>query len=203
MDSMFEGAAAFNQPLSFNTSKVTSVRVYICLECNFNNVKPDSDFLFSTQFIRWATCSKAQRPSINLFLSILLRLQMWVHMLALSLTTANEKPDSDFLYPTLQMHSMFYKAVAFNQDLRHFGDYFSHDFSQINLANIFLNSGCSNKNVPTSAAGPWCSYWFKTHSELRTAIQEYLSQGCTADMYCQARSDYGGAVSIVLRSSIA
>ena len=32
MDSMFEGATAFNQPLAFNTSKVTSVRVYICFE---------------------------------------------------------------------------------------------------------------------------------------------------------------------------
>ena len=45
-------------------------------------------FLFSAQFIRWATCSGVQQPSINHYLSILLRLQMWVHMLASSLTTA-------------------------------------------------------------------------------------------------------------------
>ena len=30
MNSMFSGAAAFNQPLSFNTTKVTDVRVYLC-----------------------------------------------------------------------------------------------------------------------------------------------------------------------------
>ena len=57
-------------------------------------------------------------------------------------------------FPTLQMHSMFYNAVAFNQDLCHFGDYFKPD---LNLDTIFWNSGCSNKNVPTSAAGPWCA----------------------------------------------
>ena len=76
MEFMFGHAAAFNQTLAFDTAEVTNVRLYDCLGSDFNNVKPDSDFLFSTQFIRWATCSKAQRPSINLFLSILLRLQM-------------------------------------------------------------------------------------------------------------------------------
>ena len=149
MQSMFRGAAAFNQPLSFDTAAVTNVSAYACFESD----------------------------------------------------DSNEKPDSDFLFPTLQMHSMFYKAVAFNQDLRHFGDY----FSQISLVDIFWNSGCSNKNVPTSVAGPWCAcYRFTTTSELRTAIQEYLSleQNCATNVTCQARSDYGGAVSIVLRSSL-
>ena len=102
---------------------------------------------------------------------------------------SNEKPDSDFLFPTLQMGSMFYGAAAFDQDLRHFGDY----FSQISLAKIFVMSGCSIKKAPTSATGPWCA--FNTNSELRTAIKEYLSQGCTTDMYCQARSNYRGSVS--------
>ena len=36
---------------------------------------------------------------------------------------------------------------------------------------------------------------FSTNSELRTAIQEYLGQGCSSDLNCQARSDYGGVVS--------
>ena len=36
---------------------------------------------------------------------------------------------------------------------------------------------------------------FTTNSELRTAVQEYLGQDCSIDLNCQARSDYGGAVS--------
>ena len=44
-------------------------------------------------------------------------------------------------------------------------------------------------NLPT---GP---HQFTTNSELRTAIKEYLGQGCPSDANCQARSDYGGAVS--------
>ena len=36
---------------------------------------------------------------------------------------------------------------------------------------------------------------FITNSELRTAVQEYLGQSCSSDVNCQARSDYGGAVS--------
>ena len=141
MHYMFWGAAAFNQPIAFNTTEVTNVRGIYFYEALLLQLKQqilifyfppnsldgrhvqrhsglqsttsfqyywgykcerhillwsptatiettDSDFLFSTQFIRWATCSKAQRPSINLFLSILLRLQVWVHMLASSLTTA-------------------------------------------------------------------------------------------------------------------
>ena len=74
---LFGGASAFNQPIAFDTAEVTYVRLYDCLGSDFNNVKPDSDFLFSTQFIRCTTCSKTQRPSINHCLSILLRLQMW------------------------------------------------------------------------------------------------------------------------------
>ena len=36
---------------------------------------------------------------------------------------------------------------------------------------------------------------FTTNAELRTAIREYIDQGCPSDANCQARSDYGGAVS--------
>ena len=34
MGYMFSGAGAFNQPISFKTSAVTSVRAYICVESN-------------------------------------------------------------------------------------------------------------------------------------------------------------------------
>ena len=36
---------------------------------------------------------------------------------------------------------------------------------------------------------------FATNSELRNAVKQYLGQGCSNDVNCQARSDYGGAVS--------
>ena len=36
---------------------------------------------------------------------------------------------------------------------------------------------------------------FATNSELKTAIKEYLGQGCSSDVNCPARSNYGGAVS--------
>ena len=153
MDAMFFEAEAFNQPLPFNTSKVTSVRVYL--------------FGFQPQ---WET-------------------RFWF-------------PISHQTY--YQMAGMFRDAAAFNQNLCHFGDY----FSQFSLVDIFGYSGCSNKNVPTSVAGPWCAvttcYRFTTNSELRTAIQEYLSleQNCATNVTCQARSHYNGAVSIVLRSSL-
>ena len=32
MEGMFEEATSFNQPLDFNTTKVTNVSVYTCLE---------------------------------------------------------------------------------------------------------------------------------------------------------------------------
>ena len=53
------------------------------------------------------------------------------------------------------MAYMFFDATAFNQDLCDFGD----NFSQIsnNAVNIFMDSGCSNENTPTSATGPWCN----------------------------------------------
>ena len=46
------------------------------------------------------------------------------------------------------------------------------------------------------------SHPFNTNAELRAAIKEYLDQGCTDDLNCQARSDYGGAVSRLWCSSI-
>ena len=100
------------------------------------------------------------------------------------------------------MGNMFYGATVFNQNLCHFGD----NFSQITAnTNMFMNSGCSNTNDPTSASGPWCNcYLFTTNSELRTAIKEYLSpeQGCTTDLNCLARTLYGGAVSRLWCSSM-
>ena len=48
-------------------------------------------------------------------------------------------------------------------------------------------------NIPTNL--PTRPHQFTANSELRTAIQEYLGQGCPSDANCQARSDYGGAVS--------
>ena len=44
---------------------------------------------------------------------------------------------------------------------------------------------------------------FTTNAELRTAIQEYLGQNCTTNVTCQALTDYGGAVSPLLCSSVA
>ena len=46
--------------------------------------------------------------------------------------------------------------------------------------------------LPSNNKGP---DQFTTKSELETAIWEYLEQGCPTDVNCQARSDYGGAVS--------
>ena len=57
-------------------------------------------------------------------------------------------------HPTYhQMSQMFWDATAFNQDLCHFRD----NLSQISVSSIFLNSGCSNKNPPTSAKRLWCA----------------------------------------------
>ena len=45
MAGLFYGAAAFNQPLSFNTASVTNVRVNLCLESD-RYERLDSDFQF-------------------------------------------------------------------------------------------------------------------------------------------------------------
>ena len=47
-------------------------------------------------------------------------------------------------------------------------------------------------NIPTNLP---TRHQFAWTLELRTAIREYLGQGCPSDANCQARSDYGGAVS--------
>ena len=63
----------------------------------------------------------------------------------------------------------------------------------------------SPTSKPTLSLQPtYTPFPFTTNSELRTAIKEYLSleQNCATNVTCQARSDYGGAVSIVLRSSL-
>ncbi|EJK45727.1 hypothetical protein THAOC_35645 [Thalassiosira oceanica] len=41
---------------------------------------------------------------------------------------------------------------------------------------------------------PSVSFKFTTNAELRTAIREYLSQGCPDDANCQAHSDYGDTI---------
>ena len=78
-----------------------------------------------------------------------------------------------------------------------------------------MSGYCLSKVTPSPTPSPTLSpqptlsptppptpHSFTTNSELRTAIQEYLSQGCTTDVNCQARSDYSGAVSRVWCSSI-
>ena len=62
MDWMFE-ATSFNQPLDFNTSKVTSVRAYICVESDHHE-RPDADFICPTRF-RWKACFMTIQSSIN------------------------------------------------------------------------------------------------------------------------------------------
>jgi len=62
----------------------------------------------------------------------------------------------------------------------------------------------SENPTPSPTAGPTPSptpspvlpsHPFATNAELKAAINEYLGQGCPNDLNCQARSDYGGAVS--------
>ena len=91
---------------------------------------------------------------------------------------------------------MFSGATAFNQDLCHYGG----NWPYANAIRMFEYSGCQNTLGPNSADGPWCAksscrHKFTTTPELKTAIKEYLGQGCASDLNCQARSDYGGAVS--------
>ncbi|EJK53998.1 hypothetical protein THAOC_26458, partial [Thalassiosira oceanica] len=47
----------------------------------------------------------------------------------------------------------------------------------------------SQQPTPSPTTAP-----LDTNAKLRTAIQEYLSQGCTNDVNCQARSKYGGTI---------
>ena len=66
-----------------------------------------------------------------------------------------------FSYPFYyQMFRMFFNAWDFNQDLCNFGDNMSQlSNSQITsiTMGMFDNSGCSDKDPPTSASGPWCA----------------------------------------------
>lgn len=58
------------------------------------------------------------------------------------------------------MFRMFFNAWDFNQDLCNFGDNMSQlSNSQITsiTMGMFDNSGCSDKDPPTSASGPWCA----------------------------------------------
>mmetsp|Transcript_33060 Transcript_33060/g.75500 ORF Transcript_33060/g.75500 Transcript_33060/m.75500 type:complete len:812 (-) Transcript_33060:177-2612(-) len=48
--------------------------------------------------------------------------------------------------------------------------------------------------TPSPTRSPVLPGQFTTNAELRTAIQEYLSQGCRSNSNCQARTDYNGAI---------
>ena len=97
------------------------------------------------------------------------------------------------------MDFMFNNATAFNQNLCHFGD----GWPFIAAWYMFVGSGCPVKTDPTSAGGPWCAVSACPHRfvdginpTLGQAVYEYKYQGCyTNNLNCQARSDYGGAVS--------
>ena len=58
---------------------------------------------------------------------------------------------------------------------------------------VVLPSNNKDGNIATNL--PTGPHQFIYTPELRTAIREYLVQGCPTDANCHARSDYGGAVS--------
>ena len=98
---------------------------------------------------------------------------------------------------------MFALATSFNQNLCN--TTFRSNWP-VSVDVIFENSGCSDTRSPAGVNGPWCSglcpHPFAPESpggppnyELITAVKEYLEQGCSSDLNCQARFDYGGAVS--------
>ena len=111
------GTGAFNQPLSFDTAEVTTVRVYTCLESNYYE-KADSHALFPIQLItRWKACLWPQQPSISNYLSILSRLQMWEYT-CFEYNRYETPADSPFSTQlNIQMQFMFSEAEAFNQPL--------------------------------------------------------------------------------------
>ena len=134
-----------------------------------------------------------QRPSINPYqTSILLRSRMWVNFCVDSI---GNQIWFHFRHDLFQMGYMFQGATAFNQNLCNFNS----NWPYTNVTVMFDDSGCSDTNIPANGTGPWCAasycHPFTTNSELSTAIKQYLSQGCSSDLNCQARSDYGGAVS--------
>ena len=55
---------------------------------------------------------------------------------------------------------------------------------------------------PTTLSPTTPRHSFTSNLELKTAIQEYLSQGCTTDEDCTARTLYGGAVSRLWQSAM-
>ena len=102
MKHMLYGTTAFNQPLAFDTAKVTTVRENIYY-LEFNRNEWGTRFWLSishpTCVIRWKPCLHLHRPSINHWLLMLLRLQMW-ECICLLEPNLNERPDSDFPFPT-------------------------------------------------------------------------------------------------------
>ncbi|EJK52759.1 hypothetical protein THAOC_27935 [Thalassiosira oceanica] len=116
MKHMFYGALAFNQPLSFHTAKMSFM------------------FYGTTAFNQPLSFDTAKMGSM--FYG----------------ATAFNQPLS---FDTAEMWAMFDGASAFNQDLCHFGDNFS--LNDVQVEDMFQDSGCSNKDSPNSASGPWCA----------------------------------------------
>ena len=109
MHSMFSEAAAFNQLLSFDTSKVTDVRIYV-FGVQQRNERPNSDFLFPIQLaIRCTECLMKQKPSINHYLSTLVWLQMWEIIFVWSLTAMRNQILNSRSLPNLsdELHVLF------------------------------------------------------------------------------------------------
>jgi len=75
----------------------------------------------------------------------------------------------------------------------------SGDFSEVVMPGMPTPSLSRNPTIsPTTTSSPskW-RYAFSNDSgvDIQTAIDEYLNQDCKTDLDCQARKDYGGAVS--------
>ena len=60
---------------------------------------------------------------------------------------------------------------------------------------VVVPSNNKGGNIPTIRTNMPTRHQFTTNAELKTAIREYLDQGCPTNANCQAHSTYGGAVS--------
>ena len=76
MGGMFSGAKAFNQPVNFDTAKVTEVRVFVLNSSSPMNDEEVLIIFIQPYYNRCLTYSVVLRPSINQYLLILLRLKM-------------------------------------------------------------------------------------------------------------------------------
>ena len=55
------------------------------------------------------------------------------------------------------MRQMFKGARSFNQNLCPWGSKLPSNLNYASAADMFLDSGCANKNKPTGPTGPWCA----------------------------------------------